>query len=185
MNKPKIVCIGDSITEGYGIDQNNRWTNQLEYDLKTEIINSGIVGDTTTGMLARFRHDVINHKPTHVIILGGNNDLWFGLNSKFVISNFQAMCWYAIHYNIIPIVGLPTPFYADDLNLNSENYSEVVANFHSELKRYCIEKEHYVIDFSKHLIPEHFLDDGLHPNKEGHRKIKENTYETLRIFIEF
>lgn len=67
----KIVCIGDSLTEGYQMDLSKRWTDVLQEKLDIEIINSGICGDTTGGMLARFKEMVIDHKPTHVIIMGG------------------------------------------------------------------------------------------------------------------
>lgn len=68
MTKTKIVCIGDSLTEGYGLDKNMAWPALLQNRLNITVVNSGISGDTTSGMLARFYPDVIQHRPTHVII---------------------------------------------------------------------------------------------------------------------
>lgn len=60
--KMKIVCIGDSITYGYNVDYNQ---SRIHPAKKTgyEIINCGINGDTSGGMLARFYDDVITEKP--------------------------------------------------------------------------------------------------------------------------
>ncbi|MFT6707865.1 MAG: acyl-CoA thioesterase-1, partial [Flavobacteriales bacterium] len=54
MQIKKLVTLGDSLTEGYNIDKLKRWTKLLHQKHNLEIINSGISGDTTTGMLSRF-----------------------------------------------------------------------------------------------------------------------------------
>ena len=58
--------MGDSITEGWHIDQS--------FPGKP-YINRGISGQTTPQMLVRFRQDVIDLKPKVVIILAGTNDI--------------------------------------------------------------------------------------------------------------
>jgi lysophospholipase L1-like esterase len=78
MNKPKIVCMGDSLTEGYMIDLSQRWSEVLKKSLGIDLLNSGISGDTTGGMLARFKPMVIDHHPTHVIIMTNDVSLNIG-----------------------------------------------------------------------------------------------------------
>lgn len=64
---PRIVFIGDSITEG--------WAN-LSGDFFTPgRIDRGISGQTTPQMLLRFRQDVIDLHPDVVQIMGGTNDI--------------------------------------------------------------------------------------------------------------
>ena len=85
----KIVCMGDSLTEGYGIPKNTRWTSLLEKDYEIDVVNAGISGDTTTGMLSRCERLLIEYNPSHLLILGGTNDLWFGLKDEFILSNIH------------------------------------------------------------------------------------------------
>ena len=112
MTKSKIVCMGDSLTEGYGIANHSDWPTLL--GANWDVINSGISGDTTAGMLSRFHPMVIDHHPTHVIILGGTNDCSFNLPIDAIISNIMAMTKLARHHGIVSIIGLPTECFLDD-----------------------------------------------------------------------
>lgn len=99
MDKGKVVCIGDSLTEGYGIQEHERWSNLVADQSEIEIINSGISGDTSAGMLSRFNKMVIKLNPTHVIITGGTNDLLLNIPDNQIIANILAMTRYARHPN--------------------------------------------------------------------------------------
>jgi len=61
-SEPRIVFMGDSITQGWKLPKPN-------------YINRGISSETTPQMLVRFRRDVIALKPAAVVILGGINDI--------------------------------------------------------------------------------------------------------------
>lgn len=187
--KTKLVCIGDSLTEGYGIRQAYRWSDLLSKELHIEIINSGISGDTTGGMLARFHNMVIAHKPTHVIIMGGTNDLWFNLSDEQIISNILAMTRYARYNDIISIIGIPTPYYHDNLVstnstfLDPKNQSERIKAYKRKLTDFAIEDELTFIDFSINMTSDLFLEDGLHPNEMGHEVMKENAKRFLKEIL--
>ncbi|WP_052947727.1 GDSL-type esterase/lipase family protein [Aneurinibacillus tyrosinisolvens] len=107
----KIVCIGDSLTEGIGVRKEEAWPFLLQKKLTVVIVNRGISGDTTTGMLGRFYYDVILCKPTHVVIMGGVNDLWWNLPIHLILSNIYSMFKQAIYHGIIPVIGIPTPIF--------------------------------------------------------------------------
>jgi lysophospholipase L1-like esterase len=64
---PRIVFMGDSITEG--------WVNLAGDFFTLGRIGRGIGGQTTPQMLARFRADVIDLKPAVVQIMAGTNDI--------------------------------------------------------------------------------------------------------------
>ena len=51
----KLICIGDSLTFGYGVRPSQRWTRLCAQETGWEIVNEGISGDTTGGMLVRLR----------------------------------------------------------------------------------------------------------------------------------
>ena len=42
-------------------------------------------GDTTAGMLARCERLLMEHQPSHMLVIGGTYDLWFGLKYKKMI----------------------------------------------------------------------------------------------------
>jgi lysophospholipase L1-like esterase len=64
---PRIVFMGDSITEG--------WVNLAGDFFTPGRIGRGISGQTTPQMLVRFRQDVIDLHPAVVQIMAGTNDI--------------------------------------------------------------------------------------------------------------
>ena len=85
----KIVFLGNSITQGL-----LRHTDKL---LGNNIVNRGISGDHTNGVLARLK-EVINYKPKAVFILIGVNDLFEDNRSKpertpeYIAKNILLIC---------------------------------------------------------------------------------------------
>lgn len=180
MNQTKIVCIGDSLTEGYGVDKTQCWSHLLAEDLGIDIINAGISGDTTGGMLARFYQMVIRHQPNYVIVMGGTNDLWLNLPGNLIIANMLAMTRYARHHNIEAVIGVPTPFFAPEqseeehLFITEAEHSKRIDEYRKILKKFALNDGWQLIDFAKNMTSDLFLDDGLHPNVQGHKVMKEN-----------
>jgi acyl-CoA thioesterase I len=79
----RIVCLGDSITQGGEGPGGYVWLfrrnlNALYPDAKIEVINAGISGHKSNDMLARFQRDVLDKKPDMVTISVGVNDVWHG-----------------------------------------------------------------------------------------------------------
>lgn len=67
-NEKRVVFMGNSITEGWKRADSSFFTNN-------NYIDRGISGQTTPQMLLRFRQDVIDLKPSAVVILAGINDI--------------------------------------------------------------------------------------------------------------
>ena len=55
----KLIRIGDSLTFGYGVHLSQRWTRLCAQETGWELVNEGINGDTTGGMLARMQGDLL------------------------------------------------------------------------------------------------------------------------------
>lgn len=186
MNFPKIVALGDSLTEGYGIDLSVRWTNLVEREFPVKIINSGISGDTTAGMLGRFQSMVVDHHPSHVIIMGGTNDIAHNLTDEQIFSNLVALTRQARHHKIQTIIGIPTPFIYPDLPdgkshlLPSQIFSTRINVYQKKLKTFALEDGHPFIDFSILKSPSLFLPDGVHPNEHGQEVMKEEVILVLQ-----
>jgi acyl-CoA thioesterase-1 len=75
-----MVCLGDSITEGYGaskpldVDKAKSYPAFLQQKVKLTVVNAGISGDTAADGLKRVDKDVLAKNPQVVIILLGGND---------------------------------------------------------------------------------------------------------------
>ena len=55
----KLICLGDSLTFGYGVRASQRWTHLCAQHTGWKIVNEGVSGDTTGGMLARLAARVL------------------------------------------------------------------------------------------------------------------------------
>lgn len=73
-----IVALGASNTYGKGVARNEAYPAQLEALLRTDgyqarVVNAGIDGDTTGGMLRRLDHAVPNGTAVVIVQPGGND----------------------------------------------------------------------------------------------------------------
>ncbi|GMQ49606.1 SGNH/GDSL hydrolase family protein [Vibrio sp. 10N] len=100
-----IVLLGDSLTAGWGLAKGENWSCQLTREYPNlSFTNCGVPGDTTTGMLSRFKSQVLEAKPDIVVLFGGLNDLNWGIDISVVASNLNSMIAQAQHHGIKPIL---------------------------------------------------------------------------------
>ncbi len=100
-----VVLLGDSLTYGYGLEEGVNWSDALTQSLTdTSVVNRGIPGDTTSGMLTRFQQHVLDVKPDAVVIFGGLNDLNWNTDISVVAANLNAMIAQAQFFGIRPIL---------------------------------------------------------------------------------
>lgn len=184
----QIFCHGDSLTEGTDIEVAYRWPSLLQNALGTKVINTGIGGDTTAGLLSRFSTDVIPRKPGAVILMGGTNDFWWDLPTNTVLANLFSMAYQAQYHGVAPLFGLPMPFDKNQAAKQSYSppqagYDQLLAKVKSlrqKLKTVAGESDIPVLDFYHLFIGDGgrirsdlFLDDGMHANRQGHRMMAE------------
>ena len=95
-----IVCFGDSLTTGFqSPTAESPAGHETPYGLflqerlgpDVEVRISGICGELTSEMAMRFRRDVLQHRPGHVVILGGTNDLGWNARPEDIIKNLIKM----------------------------------------------------------------------------------------------
>ena len=184
--------MGDSLTEGYGIDLSCRWTDLLARETGWEIVNSGISGDTTGGMVARFHSMVIAHGPSHVIILGGSNDVFFGLPNSQTVSHIHAMTRLARHHGITAVIGIPTRYFEQNATpaydspfVTPIEISRHLDEYRRVLRDYMVADEQILIDFSIGMTTDHFLPDGVHPNEKGHEQMMKNAKSVLENVLHY
>lgn len=82
-----VVLFGDSLTENRGefVTPSEHWETRLKAKISAEgldrnapvtVVNEGIGGETTVGALRRLPNVLAAHRPTHVVIQHGTNDIW-------------------------------------------------------------------------------------------------------------
>ncbi|MEM2869214.1 MAG: GDSL-type esterase/lipase family protein [Thermoplasmata archaeon] len=110
-----VACLGDSITEGYPGHINSRTENEWEpytHYLKrpgVKVLNFGVSGDTTDGMMLRLHRDVARSGANVCILLGGINDLLGGTPVQEVFENLKAMYAELDRYHILPVAVTVLP----------------------------------------------------------------------------
>ena len=177
----KIVFLGDSITEGGG-----NWNKYFE---TKNIVNRGISGDTTFGVLARLE-EIYYYKPTDVFLLIGINDI-FNTNSP----NRKSITSLSVANNIISIAesihknSSKTKVHIQTtLPINNRLYKELTGTFpihavplqdqikqiNSIIKKKSSQNHYTVIDLhdifldSDELLSGKYTSDGVHLNEEGY-----------------
>ena len=95
MSQPiTILALGDSLTEGLGVDADDNYPAQLEAKLKqmgytnVDVVNSGLSGETSTGLINRLDW-VSQTKPDITILTIGANDAIRGLDVATVEGNIR------------------------------------------------------------------------------------------------
>ena len=189
-----LICHGDSLTEASDLDRPSTWPSRVAGRLKINVINSGIGGDTTAGLLGRFYPAVVQQHADAVRIMGGTNDLWWDLDLKLIRANIFTMVCQATHHDIVPLVGLPPPILVKKARLQDFAAPEGgYARFVKQLKTLvnalelaagqneaaCLDFHKPFLDDAGRPIETYYLDDGLHPNQAGHKLMADVVVETL------
>ena len=182
----KLLCLGDSLTEAYGILPEKGWVALLKKDLNIPIQNCGISGDTTAGMLTRFHAEVKPQQPSHLILMGGTNDISLNMSCETSLGNVLAISRHAKRENCQIILGIPPSSFISEESpkskvfLQSHAFQKKLSEWQSVLRSFAMEDDLPVIDFSEVLKEEHFLNDGVHPNEIGHLAMKCHVLKVLK-----
>ena len=91
----KILALGTSITQGYGLPPGTDFTVQLQAALKkagidAAVTNAGVSGDTSAGGLARLDWSLADHPDAAIVELGGN-DMLRGIAPSETEKNLRAI----------------------------------------------------------------------------------------------
>ena len=168
-----ILAIGNSLTEGYGLEEADAYPALLQQRLLAdgrhyEVINAGISGETTSGLRSRIDW-AITLTPDIVIIETGANDALRGIDPALIKGNIEAVILTLKERNI-PIILAGMRIYK---NLGP-GYANTFENIYPDLA-----KAHnliYMPFFLKDVAgnPRLNLQDGMHPTTEGYRIISNN-----------
>ena len=192
----KIVALGDSLTvgeTGFMLSASEEpvvaYPNILERfaeeylrsrqsEVKVEMLNKGVNGDLTSGMLERFSIDVVAEEPDYVIILGGTNDIGWGLGLATIMHNLA--CAYdaarsegigAVACSVPSILGFDE-FIPPRLDLNRAISAEAKKREVPFLDFFTA-----TADQRNNRLLEDCSADGLHLNSKGYERMGKYAFE--------
>lgn len=193
----ELICLGDSLTFGYGIPYPLRWTTLFQQKSGWRTANRGVCGDTAAGMLARLERDVLTPArrpgagPCRVLVMGGSNDIFLSGDDQTARSGLTELCRRLEDAGLPPLVGIPLPVdwryaapqweQAADLPAASARMED----YQSWVRQLCAKRGLTPVDFARDFLqgertPRHdlFL-DGIHPNALGHQAMSSRLYFSL------
>lgn len=176
----KIVCVGDSLTAGYGVSKKANWVSLLKENLNYEVINKGVNGDTSFGVLTRSFQDIIALKPDICIVLIGTNDFLMNRSVENTLDNIKTLVKEMVENGILPVVAFPPkilPSLAKEKWCETIDYQKVNDNLlklRNLLLAFCSKNSYKAIDLYEAFssISEgnsyNYYLDGVHFNTRGH-----------------
>jgi len=172
----RVVFMGDSITEGWGMKATATSPGRGEFFPGRPYINRGISGQTTPQMLIRFRQDVIDLKPKVVVILAGTNDIAenTGKETQEAIGDNIASMSELARANGIRVV-LCSVLPATDFHWHPGlEPAPKIRALNEWIKQYAAKSGIVYVDYYSSLanseggLKAEFSPDGVHPNKAAY-----------------
>ena len=179
---PKVVFLGDSISAGLHLPAEQAFPAVLQSKLAAkglpfQLSNAGVSGDTSAGGLRRCAW-ILKQKPAIVAIELGANDGLRGLPVATIEQNLRAIVAQVQAHGARPLLlGMRVP------PSYGAEYSESFAALYPRLA------EELQIPFVPYFmasvagVPERNLPDGLHPTREGHERLADNTASQLERLL--
>jgi acyl-CoA thioesterase-1 len=162
----KILAMGSSLTQGYGLPPGTEFTTQLQAALKAQgidadIINAGVSGDTSADGLSRLDWSLADH-PDAAIVEMGSNDMLRGVSPAETEKNLRAMLT-TFQKDHIPVMltGMQA-----QRNLGPEYVAQFDAIYPKLAREFPVIFYPFFLD-GVALNPKLNQADGLHPNPAG------------------
>lgn len=178
----KVLFLGDSLTEGYGIDKKKAYPSVVKEILSSqgieiEIHNGSVSGSTTASCLSRLRW-FSKVKPSFAFIALGGNDGLRGIKVASSLKSLKECSAYAQKLGITVMLSgmMVPPNYGPD-------YTTAFKNIYPTISK----------ELGVKLMPFLLVDvageqklnqeDGIHPNIEGHRVMGKNVAAFMKPIL--
>jgi len=180
--RPLVVFLGDSLTAGLGLDEEQAFPARIAELLRAEgtpvrVVNAGVSGDTTAGGLRRL--DWLLRQEPDVLVVGlGANDGLRALATEATEENLREIIVRArTAGTAVLLAGMRVP----------PNYGpDYAAGFAAIYPRLAEELGVPLVPFLLEgvaAVPELNQADGIHPNAAGQRRVAETVLAHLRPLI--
>ena len=184
-DKGLILCYGDSLTAGMGLDPDDAFPAVLQriidsLSLNYSVVNAGLSGETTASGRNRLNW-VLNQKTDVFILELGANDGLRGINLDETRNNLQAII------DMVKSKNPDTKVILAGMQIPPNMGSVYTSEFRGIFPDLAEKNNAYLIPFLlKDVggIPELNQDDGIHPTKEGQKILALNVWEVLEPVLD-
>ncbi|HEV2852816.1 MAG TPA: arylesterase [Thermoanaerobaculia bacterium] len=170
---PLVVFLGDSLTAGLGLDEDQAYPAVLERELGEEglpvrVLNAGVSGDTTAGGLSRIGW-ILGQRPDVVVVALGANDGLRALPVEQAEKNLREIVRrsQAAGARVLLLGMKMPPNYGPDYTSRFEGmYTAIAKDMNVPLLPFLLEG----VGGDRRLNQA----DGIHPTAEGQEILAEN-----------
>jgi len=175
----KLVIIGDSLTEGFGVSRDLAYPSLLQKKIAKvgknwRVINSGISGSTSASAASRVTWH-LKQKPDLIILALGANDGLRGSKTRAMEENLNQGIELAKKAGVkIILAGIKVP-----PNYGAAYSSSFEAVFPRVAEKNGVPLIPFLLDKvggDKNMN----LPDGIHPNEKGHAVIAETVFQAIK-----
>jgi acyl-CoA thioesterase-1 len=181
-DRPILVCFGDSITAGYGLQTGQSYPDFLQQKLDAhgyhyKVNNQGTSGATTKDAVASL-HTILLLHPEVVIVEFGGNDGLRGLPPDVTRHNLDTVLTTLENAHIkILLAGitLPPDYGPDYIHSFDQTFRDLAAKHHAA----------FIPMIYKDLVhvPNTIQQDGIHPTAKGSELIAETLLPVLKPLL--
>lgn len=181
-DRPALVCFGDSITAGLGLQEGQTYPDFLQKKLDAQgyaykVLNQGTSGATTKDALATLP-DVLRLRPAIVIVEFGGNDGLRGLPVTQTRANLDQVltALEKAHVKILLAgITLPPDYGPDYIRSFNQMFRDLAARHHvAFVPMLYVNLVH---------VPGTIQDDGIHPTAKGSAIIADTLFPVLKPLL--
>jgi acyl-CoA thioesterase-1 len=181
-DRPVLVCFGDSITAGYGLQANQAYPAALQAKLDAagygyKVVNQGVSGATTKDAVAQIP-SILKLQPQVVIVEYGGNDGLRGLPLEDSRRNLDAVLTALGNAHIKVLLAgitLPPNYGPDYIHSFESMYRDLAAKHHTAFMPMLYR------DVVK--TPGTIQEDGIHPTAKGSQIIADSLLPLLKPLL--
>ena len=179
----KVLFLGDSLTEGYGVAKESAYPIVLKEVLKKQhkiditVLNGSVSGSTTASSLSRLKW-FLRARPEILILALGANDGLRGIDLASSKENLSKTISLAKEKGLTIVLAgmyIPPNYGPKYTSEFKQMYQDLQKKFDLVLIPFLLEG----VAANKDLN----ISDGIHPNELGHKKIAQNLIPFLRPLL--
>jgi acyl-CoA thioesterase-1 len=178
----RLVALGDSLTEGYGVAKEEAYPSLLEKKIIKSgkdwvVVNAGVSGSTSASGPSRLKW-LMKGKIDLLILALGANDGLRGIQIESTEKSLSETIELAQKNGIKVVLAgmLIPPNYGKDY---TEKFQKIFVKI---AEKYKIKRIPFLLDKVGGEI-QFNQTDGIHPNRKGHEIIAENVYTQIKELL--
>ena len=181
-DRPVLVCYGDSITAGYGLQTGQSFPDFLQQKLdalgyRYKVNNQGTSGATTKDALANVRSILLLHPEVVIVEFGGNDGLR-GVPPAQTLHNLDVVLTTLENAHIkilLAAITLPPNYGGDYIHAFDQVFRDLAQKHHTA----------FIPMIYKNLInvPGTIQPDGIHPTAKGSQIVADTLLPALKPLL--